>query len=198
MNKPEKKRIAIFASGSGSNAERFFEYFKDSPLAHVALLCSNNPDAYVLERAKRHHVPSWVFSNQQLKEVKPVLEKLQQEKIDFIVLAGFLRLIPAELVEAYPNRIVNIHPALLPRWGGKGMYGSRVHEAVLRAGELETGISIHYVNHAYDEGNLIFQASCPLQPTDTPEEVAGKVHQLEHLHYPVVIEDLLRKLPEKI
>lgn len=198
MNKPEKKRIAIFASGSGSNAERFFEYFKDSPLAHVALLCSNNPDAYVLERAKRHQVPSWVFSNQQLKEVKPVLEKLQQEKIDFIVLAGFLRLIPAELVEAYPNRIVNIHPALLPRWGGKGMYGSRVHEAVLRAGELETGISIHYVNHAYDEGNLIFQASCPLQPTDTPEEVAGKVHQLEHLHYPVVIEDLLRKLPEKI
>lgn len=198
MNKPEKKRIAIFASGSGSNAERFFEYFKDSPLAHVALLCSNNPDAYVLERAKKHHIPTWVFSNQQLKEVKPVLEKLQQEKIDFIVLAGFLRLIPAELVEAYPNRIVNIHPALLPRWGGKGMYGSRVHEAVLRAGELETGISIHYVNHAYDEGNLIFQASCPLQPTDTPEEVAGKVHQLEHLHYPVVIEDLLRKLPEKI
>lgn len=197
MDKP-KKRIAVFASGSGSNAECFFEYFKNSALAEVALLCSNNPDAFVLERARRHGVPAWVFSNQQLKEAGPVLEKLQEEKIDFIVLAGFLRLIPSALVSAYPNRIVNIHPALLPRWGGKGMYGMRVHEAVLQAGDVETGISIHFVNNQYDEGNIIFQASCPLEPTDTPEDIARKVHQLEHLHYPSVVEDLLRKLPGKI
>jgi phosphoribosylglycinamide formyltransferase-1 len=197
LNKP-KKRIAVFASGSGSNAERFFEHFKNSALAEVALVGANNPDAYVLERARRHGVPAWVFSNQQLKEVKPVLEKLQEEKIDFIVLAGFLRLIPPALVSAYPERIVNIHPALLPRWGGKGMYGMRVHEAVLQAGEVETGISIHYVNNQYDEGNIIFQASCPLEPTDTPEDIARKVHRLEHLHYPSVVEDLLQKLPEKI
>lgn len=186
--------MAVFASGSGTNAERFIEYFKGSSLAEVALVCCNNPAAYVLDRARRHQVPSWLFTNQELKEASPVLEKLREEKIDFIVLAGFLRLIPSELVAAYPDRIVNIHPALLPKWGGKGMYGMRVHEAVLQAGELESGISIHYVNHRYDEGNMIFQASCPVEPGDTAEDIARKIHQLEYQHYPAVVEDLLRKL----
>lgn len=186
--------MAVFASGSGTNAERFIEYFKDSSLAEVALVCCNNPDAFVLERARRHGVPAWLFTNQELKSGEPVLRKLQEEKIDFIVLAGFLRLIPAELVEAYPDRIVNIHPALLPKWGGKGMYGMRVHEAVLQAREMETGITIHYVNNRYDEGNIIFQASCPVQPEDTVEDIARKIHQLEHRHYPSVVEDLLKKL----
>lgn len=196
MNKP-KKRIALFASGSGTNAERFMEHFKESPVGEVALVCSNNPEAYVLERARRHGVPVWLFSKQELKEAKPVVEKLRQEKIDFIVLAGFLRLIPAELVAEYPDRIVNIHPALLPKWGGRGMYGMKVHESVVQAGELETGITIHFVNTQYDEGDIIFQASCPLLPEDNPAAVAGKVHLLEHKHYPLVVEDLLGKLPEK-
>ena len=187
----------MFASGSGSNAERFMEYFKESPLAEVALICCNNPEAYVLERARKHGVPSWLFSNQELKEARPVVHKLQKEEIDFVVLAGFLRLIPSELVEAYPDRIVNIHPALLPKWGGKGMYGMRVHESIIKAGEMETGITIHYVNTQYDEGNIIFQASCPLEVGDGPQEVANKVHILEHEHYPRVVEQLLQQLPDK-
>lgn len=196
MNK-RKRRIAVFASGSGSNAERFFEYFKDSPLAEVSLLCCNNPEAYVLERARKHNVKSCLFTNQQIKEATPVLEVLQAEEIDFIVLAGFLRLIPSELVEAYPDRIVNIHPALLPKWGGKGMFGMRVHEAVKEAGDLETGISIHFVNSRYDEGNIIFQASCPVEEQDSPASIAEKIHLLEHRHYPRVVEDVLRQMPEK-
>lgn len=189
--------MAVFASGSGTNAERFIEYFKGSSLAEVALVCCNNPNAFVLERARRHEVPAWLFTNQQLKAAEPVLQKLREEKIDFIVLAGFLRLIPSELVQAYPDRIVNIHPALLPRWGGKGMYGMRVHEAVVQARELETGISIHYVNNRYDEGNIIFQTSCPVDPEDTAEDIARKIHKLEHRHYPSVVEEILRKLAQK-
>lgn len=192
-----KKRIAIFASGSGSNAERFFEHFKGSSLAEVVLVCCNNPEAFVLERAKNFGIPSWLFSNQELKEAKTVVEKLQHEKIDFIVLAGFLRLIPSALVTAFPDRIVNIHPALLPKWGGKGMYGMKVHESVIQAGEAETGITIHFVNNNYDEGNIIFQASCPLEPGDGPIEAAKKVHKLEHEHYPRVVEQLLYQLPDK-
>ena len=195
--KNQKKRIAVFASGSGSNAERFFEHFKGSPTVEVALVCCNNPDAFVLERARRHGIPTWLFSNQELKEAMPVVQKLQNENIDFIVLAGFLRLIPAALVSAFPDRIVNIHPALLPKWGGKGMYGMRVHESIIEAGELETGITIHYVNNNYDEGNIIFQASCALDAGDGPEEVAKKVHILEHEHYPRVVEQLLEQLPDK-
>ncbi|WP_017730040.1 phosphoribosylglycinamide formyltransferase [Nafulsella turpanensis] len=190
-------KIAIFASGSGTNAERFFEYFKDSSLAEVALLACNNKEAYVLERAKRHQVPVQLFSNQEIKAGEPVVQKLKEARIDFIVLAGFLRLIPAELVAEYPQRIVNIHPALLPKWGGKGMYGMRVHEAVRAAGEKEAGISIHYVNEAYDEGDIIFQASCPVEPEDGPAEIAQKVHRLEYAHYPRVVEKLLRQLADK-
>jgi phosphoribosylglycinamide formyltransferase 1 len=192
----KKTRIAIFASGSGSNAERFFEHFKHSPLAEIALVCANKPDAYVLERAARHNIPSWVFTNKQLAQSQEVLHKLQQEGIDLIVLAGFLRLIPDYLIQAYPNRIINIHPALLPKWGGKGMWGQHVHQAVVSAGELESGISIHYVDAHYDEGDLIFQTSCPLQPGDTPEQVAEKVLKLEHTHYPRVVEHLIKEMQE--
>ena len=183
----------MFASGSGSNAERFFEHFKHSPLAEISLVCSNRPDAYVLERAGRHHIPTYTFTNKELQENQEVLNKLQQERIDFIVLAGFLRLIPPYLIEAFPNRIVNIHPALLPKWGGKGMWGHHVHQAVVKAKELESGISIHYVNGRYDEGDIIFQASCPLTADDSPEEVAAKVLKLEHAHYPKVVEQLLKE-----
>ena len=151
----------------------------------------------MLERARKFGIPSWLFTNQELKEARPVVEKLQQEKIDFIVLAGFLRLIPAALVSAFPDRIVNIHPALLPKWGGKGMYGMKVHESVVLAGEAETGITIHFVNNNYDEGNIIFQAGCPLEPGDGAAEAAEKVHRLEHEHYPVVVEQLINQLPEK-
>lgn len=191
-----RKRIAVFASGSGSNAERFFEHFENSPVGEVALVCCNNPEAYVLERAKQHQIPFCLFTNQEIKEGAPVVDKLKEEKIDFVVLAGFLRLIPSEMVAAYPDRIVNIHPALLPKWGGRGMYGSRVHESVVKAGDLETGISIHYVNNQYDEGNIIFQASCPVSPEDGPEEVARKVHKLEHEHYPAVVDRLLHQLAD--
>lgn len=196
MNK-KKIRIAVFASGSGSNAERFFEYFKDSPFAEVRLLCCNNPEAFVLERARKHGVKTCLFTNREIKEGIPVLKKLQEEAVDFIVLAGFLRLIPSRLVEAYPNRIVNIHPALLPKWGGQGMYGMRVHEAVKEAGEVETGISVHYVNNRYDEGGVIFQASCPITEKDTPASIAKKIHLLEHRHYPRVVEEVIRPLAGK-
>lgn len=195
--KNSKLKIAIFASGSGTNAERFFEYFKDSALVEVALLVCNNKEAYVLERARQHQVPVQLFTNQEIKAGEPVLQKLQEIQIDFIVLAGFLRLIPSQLVAEYPNRIVNIHPALLPKWGGKGMYGMRVHEAVKAAGEKEAGISIHYVNEQYDEGNIIFQTSCPVAPEDSSADIAQKVHRLEHTHYPQVVEKLLRQLADK-
>ena len=190
-------KIAIFASGSGTNAERFFEYFKDSALAEVGLLVCNNPKAYVLERARQHRVPVQLFTNQEVKAGEPVLQKLKEMQVDFVVLAGFLRLIPSQVVAEYPNRIVNIHPALLPKWGGQGMYGMRVHEAVKAAGEKEAGISIHYVNEQYDEGDIIFQASCPIVPEEGPAEIAQKVHRLEYAHYPKVVEKLLSQLADK-
>ncbi|WP_224999750.1 phosphoribosylglycinamide formyltransferase [Cesiribacter sp. SM1] len=191
--KSNKIRIAVFASGSGSNAERFFEHFKHSPLAEIALVCSNRQDAYVLERARNHRLPTYTFTNKQLQESQDVLLKLQEEKIDLIVLAGFLRLIPSYLIEAFPNSIVNIHPALLPKWGGKGMWGIHVHEAVVKAKELQSGITIHYVNGRYDEGDIIYQTSCALTEHDSPAEVAAKVLRLEHEHYPKVVEQLIRE-----
>ena len=189
----KKIRIAVFASGSGSNAERFFEHFKHSSIAEIALVCSNRTDAYVLERARRYNIPTYTFTNKQLQDSQDVLEKLQQEAIDFVVLAGFLRLIPAYLIEAFPNRIVNIHPALLPKWGGKGMWGQHVHMAVVEAKEKESGITVHYVNGRYDEGDIIYQASCLLSAEDSPEAVAAKVQVLEHIHYPAVVEQLIKK-----
>ena len=183
----KKYKVAIFASGSGTNAERFFEHFKNHKQIEVALLLSNNPKAFVLERAKKAAVPARVFDKQQLKEGE-VLRWLSEAGITHIVLAGFLWLIPDNLLHAYPEQIINIHPALLPKYGGKGMYGAKVHEAVQEADEMETGITIHLVNQHYDKGAILFQAKTQLDKNDTPDEIAIKVHKLEYIHYPVVTE----------
>ena len=188
------KNIAIFASGSGTNAEQLFEKFRHHPRGRVVLLLTNNPRAGALVRAKKFNVSAHLFSKEDLRSVDPVLQVLQEHDVDLIVLAGFLLKVPKRMIQAFPDRIVNIHPALLPAYGGKGMYGARVHEAVVAAGEPETGISIHYVNEHYDEGRLIRQARCPVAPDDTPDDVAAKVHQLEHKHYPEVVEELVRAL----
>ena len=185
------KKIAIFASGAGTNAENIAQYFSKNDKIKVALIVSNNPKAGVLERAARLGIPSRTFPKADFTSGEPVAELLQTYEIDFIVLAGFLCMVSDVLLHAFPNRIVNIHPALLPKFGGKGMYGMHVHEAVVAAGETETGITIHYINERYDEGTVIFQASCPVLPTDTPEEVAANVHKLEYEYYPKVVEQLL-------
>lgn len=185
--------IAIFASGSGSNAENIIRYFKGSKLVSKVLILTENPKAYVLERAKRLSVEVIQFDLADLHN-GVIFEILNKHSINFIVLAGFLRLIPKELAEAYNERIVNIHPALLPKFGGKGMYGIKVHKAVLLGGETESGITIHYVNPNYDEGSIIFQAQCPVLQCDKPETLAERIHELEHEHYPKVIEELLKKL----
>jgi phosphoribosylglycinamide formyltransferase-1 len=189
-----KKRIAIFASGSGTNAEEIIKYFKNSSIAEVALVLSNKPSAYVLERAGKHGIGRHVFDRKSLYETGKVAELLEQHKIDFIVLAGFLWLFPDDLVKKYPGRIVNIHPALLPKYGGKGMYGMKVHEAVVQNNERESGITIHFVNERYDEGQVIFQAKCRVDSSDSPDEVAKKVHELEYRHYPEVIEQCIKNL----
>jgi phosphoribosylglycinamide formyltransferase 1 len=185
------KRLAILASGSGSNAEKIMEYLQESNHAEIALVASNKAEAFVLERAKKFGVPSFIFSRKEM-DSGVLLEKLQAEKIDWVILAGFLLKIPDELIRAFPNRMVNIHPALLPKYGGKGMYGMHVHEAVKASGDTETGITIHLVNEHYDEGKIIFQAASPLTPEDTPETIAQKVHALEHRYYPQVIGDLIK------
>ena len=183
-----KRKIAIFASGSGTNAEQIIQHFKDHDGISVALVLSNNPKAYVLQRAENNQIPHYVFSRHDFYKEKIVDEILKLNGIDFIVLAGFMWLVPERFVKTYPNRIVNIHPALLPKYGGKGMYGKFVHEAVVKNKEKESGITIHWVNEHYDEGNIIFQATCPLTSEDGPDDVAEKVHALEYEHYPKVIE----------
>lgn len=184
----QKFKIALLASGSGTNAEEIMKYFSTHDAIEVVLLLSNNPDAYALERAKKFQIPTHVFDRKQLRESKDVLVWLQEKGVTHVVLAGFLWLIPEYLIQAYPNKIVNIHPALLPRHGGKGMYGMKVHEAVRAANESETGITIHLVNEKYDEGKILAQATCPVTAEDTPESIANKVHALEYKHYPTVIE----------
>lgn len=166
------------------------EHFQNSEKAEIALVAANKADAFVLERAKKFNVPTFTFTRKEM-EAGILLEKLQQEKIDWVILAGFLLKIPVELTRAFPDRMVNIHPALLPKYGGKGMYGSFVHEAVKAAGDAETGITIHLVNENYDEGRIVFQASVPLSDSDTPASIAEKVHALEHKHFPKVIEGLM-------
>ncbi len=188
------KNIAVFASGSGTNAEKLFEKFQSHSQARVAMLLTNKPLAEVLTRAERFRVPTHVFDKQALVNPHRLLDLLRQQEIDLIVLAGFLLKIPESLITAFPDRIINIHPALLPAYGGAGMYGRRVHEAVLAAGETQTGISIHYVNEHYDEGRMILQVSCPVLPDDTPETVAARVHQLEHQYYPEVVEEVVLSL----
>lgn len=186
-----KKNIAIFASGSGSNAENIIRYFQKNDSAQVSLVLSNKSDAYVLERAHRLKVPSNVFPKEEWSAGDEILAILQEYRIDFIVLAGFLIRVPDLLLHAYPDKIINIHPALLPKFGGKGMYGDRVHEAVVAEGEKESGITIHYINERYDEGSVIFQATCPVFPTDAPSEVAEKVHALEYQYFPLIIEKVI-------
>jgi len=188
------KRIAIFASGSGSNAQKIIEYFQENPEIEVSLVLSNNPEAYVLERASGLGIPSYVFDRQLFYETDQVHDILRDIGIDFIVLAGFLWLVPANLLKSWPKRIINIHPALLPKFGGNGMYVDRVHKAVIEAGEKETGITIHYVNAVYDDGEIIFQEKFEILPDDTAESIAERIHVLEHKQFPEVIEQLLLKL----
>jgi len=186
-----KKNLAIFASGSGSNAENIARYFQNNENISVSLVLSNKADAFVLERAKNLNIPTVVFSKKEMEETDKILEILKEYEIDFIVLAGFLLKIPAYLVEKFPNRIINIHPALLPKYGGKGMYGRFVHEAVVAQKETESGITIHFVNEHYDEGAIIFQAKCAVSPTDTPDDVARKIHELEYEYFPKIIEQVI-------
>lgn len=189
-----KKRIAIFASGSGSNAQKIMEHFKRSTEAEVALVLTNNPESYVLQRADSFEIPSHVFDRHEFYQTDEVLDLLKNLDIDLIVLAGFLWLIPENLLKEYPGRMINIHPALLPKYGGKGMYGDRVHKAVLEAGETEGGITIHYVNEQYDEGEFIYQAKYRIEKDDNLEMIKFKGQQLEHLHYPRIVEMLVKKL----
>jgi phosphoribosylglycinamide formyltransferase-1 len=192
-----KIRLAVFASGSGTNAEQIIQHFTDHPVGEVAMILSNNSKAYVLERAKNHNIPHFTFGREDFYKTKKVDEVLSINNIDFIVLAGFMWLIPERFITQYPQRMVNIHPALLPKYGGKGMYGMHVHEAVVENKEKESGITIHWVNEKYDEGQIIFQAKCVVLPDDTPEMVAEKVHQLEYAHYPKVIEERIRELDKQ-
>ena len=183
--------IAIFASGSGSNAENIAVFFKNNANVDIKLIVSNKADAFVHQRAVKLGIKSVAFSKKEF-EAGLVLDCLTAERIDFIVLAGFLLKVPQNLIDAYPNKIVNIHPALLPKFGGKGMYGDNVHKAVVEAEASESGITIHYVTENYDEGAIIFQAKCSVAKNDTYEDVANKVHALEYEFFPQVIADLLK------
>lgn len=189
-----KKRIAIFASGSGSNAQKLMEHFKRNKEIEIALVLTNNPDAYVLQRADSFEIPSHIFDKNEFYQTDDVLDLLKNLNIDLIVLAGFLWLIPQNILGTYPNRIINIHPALLPKYGGKGMYGDFVHQAVMAAKEMEGGITIHYVNEKYDEGEFIYQAKYRIEKKDNLEMVKFKGQQLEHLHYPRIVESVIKKL----
>lgn len=186
-------RIAILASGSGTNAQQLMEHFSASALAEIALIGCDKPGAGVVERAWRMGVPTYLFDAAALRQGE-LQGELERAGIGLVVLAGFLRLIPVAMVQAWPDRIINIHPSLLPKHGGKGMYGHRVHEAVLAAGDQESGITIHLVNERYDEGRTLFQACCPVLPGDTPDTLAQRIHGLEHAHYPAVVEQYLREL----
>jgi len=190
----KKKNLIIFASGAGSNAQQIINYFKTSRLANVVLIVCNKPDAGVLSIAQKENIPSLLIEKERFFRADAYLSELQKLNTDLIVLAGFLWKIPQALIDAYPRRIINIHPALLPKYGGKGMYGQYVHEAILNAGEMESGITIHYVDEHYDNGDVIFQTACPVLENDSPETLAHRIHTLEHLHYPPVIEELLKNM----
>ncbi len=185
------KNICIFASGAGSNAQKIIEHFKTNKSVNIALVVSNKPDAGVLKIAASHHIPTLIIEKEKFFRGNAYIDELKESNIEFIVLAGFLWKIPTALMEAFPKQIINIHPALLPKYGGKGMYGQKVHAAVIEAGEKESGISIHFVDELYDHGQLIFQATCPVLENDTAETLAHRILQLEHKHYPTIIEELL-------
>jgi phosphoribosylglycinamide formyltransferase-1 len=184
-------RIAIFASGNGTNAERIMEYFSSNNDVKIELILSNNPNAGVLQRSRKFDVETMVFTREELYKSDKVVDNLLNKEIDLVVLAGFLWLVPSSILKQFPDRIINIHPALLPKYGGKGMFGHHVHEAVIRNKEKQSGITIHYVNEHYDEGNIIFQASCNISDDETADSLASKIHELEYQHFPVEIEKLL-------
>lgn len=188
------KHLVIFASGAGSNAQQIINYFKDAATAKVGLIVCNKPGAGVTGIAEKENIPLLVINKERFFKGDGYLPELQDTNPDLIVLAGFLWKIPQILIDAYPRRIINIHPALLPKYGGKGMYGQYVHEAILNAGEMESGITIHYVDEHYDNGDVIFQTACPVLDGDTAETLAQRIHSLEHLHYPLVIEEILKAL----
>lgn len=185
------KKLAIFVSGNGTNCENIIRHFQDSPLARVVLVVSNRTEAFALTRAERLGVPTAIVTKAEFQDEDRVLSLLKAHEVDFIVLAGFLLMIPPYLTRTFRHKMVNIHPALLPKFGGKGMFGHHVHEAVKAAGETETGITIHWVSEACDEGEHIAQFRTPLSPDDTPETIAEKVHLLEQAHFPEVIEQCL-------
>jgi len=186
-------KIAIFGSGSGTNAENIMQYFNGNLYIEVALVLSNKADAYILERARLHHIPYAVFTKTDFNNTLKLLSLLKEHEVDFIVLAGFLLQIPVNLIHAYPNKIINIHPALLPKYWGKGMYGDRVHDAVIASGDKFSGITIHYIDEHYDSGSIIFQAKCDVLTTDTPNDLATRIHALEYKYFPKVIEDTICK-----
>lgn len=189
-----KKRIAIFASGSGSNAQKIMEHFKRNPEAEVVLVLTNNPNAYVLQRADNFEIPAHIFTRNEFYNTDDVIRLLKNLQVDLIVLAGFLWLVPESMLKAYPNKIINLHPALLPKFGGKGMYGDHVHNAVLAAKEEESGITIHFASAQFDEGEIIHQSKFKIDPDDNLEVIKFKGQQLEHQHFPKVIEGLLKKM----
>ncbi len=193
-----KHRLAIFASGNGSNAEKIIEYFKGHPSIEVVMLLSNNPSAFALERAKKLKVKTRVFDKFQFRESDQVIQWLKDEGITHLVLAGFLWLVPSSLIKAFPDHIVNIHPALLPKHGGKGMYGMKVHEAVRASDDSETGITIHLVNEHYDEGEVLAQMKVPVTNDDTAQSIAEKVHSLEYRYYPTVIDTWIKAQEDEL
>jgi phosphoribosylglycinamide formyltransferase 1 len=180
--------LAIFASGSGTNAENIITYFQNKPQISVSCICTNRPDAFVIERAKKFDLPVLVFNRDEFYNSGKILDYMLNHNIDWIILAGFLWLFPTHLIERFPDRIINIHPALLPKFGGKGMYGNHVHQAVIDQRETVSGITIHIVNREYDRGRTIFQATCPVNQDDTAETLAARVHKLEYEHFPRIIE----------
>jgi len=185
------KNIAIFASGAGSNAQKIIDHFRNSSIARVAMILCNKPEAGVLKIAEKEGIPSVLIEKEAFFHTDHYIKVLKDASTDLVVLAGFLWKVPANLVQAYPDRIINIHPALLPKYGGKGMYGNFVHEAVILAKETESGITIHFVNEKYDDGATILQERCTITPDDTPETLAAKIHLLEHQWYPLIVERLL-------
>ncbi len=190
------KRIAIFASGSGTNAENIIKYFEKDPNICIDLILTNNKKAFVIERAKKHNIDFYVFDRSTFNNTETIKKLLIDRKCDLIVLAGFLWLIPEYLTQAFPQRIINIHPALLPNYGGKGMFGMNVHKAVIEANEKESGITIHYVNEKYDEGQIIFQDKVGVSEEDSPESLAAKIHELEYKNFPKIIANVLEKLDD--
>lgn len=190
-------RLAIFASGAGSNAQKIIEHFEADEAVKIEMIVSNKIGSGVIKIAEENDIPVLIIEKNRFFSGDGYADELHRHKIDFVVLAGFLWKIPEIIIEHFRNRIINIHPALLPKFGGKGMYGSKVHEAVIAAGEQHSGITIHYVDEKYDNGDIIFQATCPVLESDTAEILASKIHNLEHLHFPRVVEECIAKLPAK-